>query len=998
MKISKKIAFFSVAMILFLGAIPASLASQKSEYEDDDMTYETVIPQSPLDYLRAGDAEVVCPNKVILHYHNDDGKNDTRLFYTWTDGVNGEERKPDFVAADKKDMSITLDFSVLTNYAGKEKMLFIIKYVGTWSGQSEDTVIDYAKFPPDDKGLLELWTIPGEGISIDIYRTEEETKLDKIQTAKFTDWKTIHCVATAIPTSYKIYAFDQTYLNMEVETQERDKELYLFKTGQPESAEFDIKLNKIVHLNILYLIESRFPSKPGITQKVYVTSEYLYQNARFEKDFTYDGDDLGATYTPEKTTFKVWAPTAANVLLKIYKSGTPKSLGGPTATSFAYTYRMVYQAKGIWVVTLTGDYNGKYYNYVVTNPLGTNEVVDPYAKACGVNGVRGMILDFSTTNPDNWDNDVPAVWNENGAYDITTPQELTIYEAHIRDLTMDETWQGQEERGTYNAFVEPNTTYTKGSVTVTTGFDHIEEMNVNAIQLTPVFDHDDNETFIYNDAGEKTGSNMHYNWGYNPLNYNCVEGGYSTDPYRGEVRVTEYKKLIQAFAKNNNHTRIIMDVVYNHVSSAANSSFTKLMPKYYFRYDSEWNYYNGSGCGNEVKTEATMMRKYIVDSLVWWATEYRVKGFRFDLMGLIDVKTMKKAKETLYAIDPDIYLYGEGWTGDGQDAHIQPYAKTHGANTYYTYNELYDSNTSHGYVGAFNNSGRIAIKGDNDIGEAMYGFISQGSEKVEDKSNGVADMLVGYHRGSGAKRFDPKQSVAYASCHDNYALFDQFTYTVGANGTSGDYPAIACIATASVECAILFSNSVAFIQGGEELFRSKEVRTEEDKALIRKVDEQGNISYEKTATIGGKMISHDSYNLSDDVNAYKWDRKISIGDTPTLDIVRSIQDAAGLRKVLTKYSKEQMEAHNPYQSGTDFHVFAAGGSDWNGNTVVGMQNGSFYFYIAGIRSGNFTHEAASTHHEVFFCSNSAGYSYPGGDQIWLGWSTCVCLTDSNHLF
>ena len=249
---NKHILLFGASVLLTLGVISPSFVPKK-EKETFDYVYEEPVALNADQYLRAiPDDDVICPTKVTIHYHNDDGKNDTRLFYTWTAGVNGVERKPTFLSDDKKDMYLTLDFTVNTEYANKENMYFIIKFVGTWTGQSEDTLIDYAKFPPDENGLLELWTIPGEGIGIDIYRTEEETKLDKIQTAKFTDWKNIHCVATAVPTSYKIYAFDQTYLNMEVVEQERDKENYLFKTGKPDAAEFDIKLNKSDFLSLFY--------------------------------------------------------------------------------------------------------------------------------------------------------------------------------------------------------------------------------------------------------------------------------------------------------------------------------------------------------------------------------------------------------------------------------------------------------------------------------------------------------------------------------------------------------------------------------------------------------------------------------------------------------------------------------------------------------------------------------------------------------------------------
>ena len=995
MKINKRILLFGAATALFIGALPLSIAPQKGEdIAPDNIQYEDNKVVKLNEYLAAGeDEEIICPNRVTLHYVNDDGKNDTRLFYTWVDGKSGIERAPTSISDDRKEMSITIDFANEDGYLNKDKMFLIIKYKGTWDEQSEDTIIDYAKFPPDADGLLELWIVNGEGSSLELYRSKEETQFDKITTAKFTSWQNIHCVATAKPTSYKVYAFDQTYLNMEVVTQARDKELYLFKTGTPDGAEFDIKLNKLPHINVLYLIESWFESKPSVTQKVYVGMEKLYDDSRFNKLYTYTGensDDLGVTIDKEnnQTTFKLWAPTCANVLLKIYKTGTPKSYYG--GTSFAYTYRMVYQQYGIWTITLEGNLSGKYYTYVVDNVSGRNEVVDPYAKACGVNGLRGMVLDFSTTNPENWDNDVPAIWDGNGQYDIKTPQELAIYEAHIRDLTMDDSWNGKEEQGTYKAFIEKGTTYTdtEKEVTVTTGFDHIEEMGVNAIQLTPVFDNDNDESFEFNEAGEKVKRKTVYNWGYNPLNYNCVEGGYSSDPYNGEVRVKEFKELIQAFAKNNNHTRVIMDVVYNHVNSGANCNFSKIMPRYYFRFKENGAFHNGTDCGNEVKTEARMMSKFIVDSLKWWASEYRIKGFRFDLMGCIDVKTLKAAKEELYKIDKDIYLYGEGWASFG-GAHVNGLDGT----TRNVYEYLYDSPNSHGYVGCFNDAGRDSLKGKNDFGEDMHGFISRGADKVGDRSNKVADMIAGYHSGSGASRFDPKQSVAYASCHDNYTLFDQLTYTVGNNGANSYYPDNVCAAVAACESAVLFSNSVAFIQGGEELFRTKEVKSEDDLKLITKTDEEGHTYYSDTSVINGKIISHNSYNLSDDVNAYDWSRKISIGNKDTLKYVEQIQNAVRLRKHLTKYSKEDMDNHNPYNSSSSFHVFSAE-SSWDGNTAVGVKNGDYYFFIAGNRDSKISFNEFSTYNNVVY----GELSEQGTNYIKLGWSKCVCLTDSSHGF
>lgn len=988
MKIKGKLLSTVLALLMGFGVTAGlSFKDNTPKVEKDNITYsdESVVKyENP---LRAGedDADAVYAKSITIHYRNEDAKCDTRQFYVWVKTGSAYYLDPE-VSEDGKEMSVTIDFSQpgYAEYLEEDYIFFIVKFRGTWSGQSEDILVSYAEYSPDANGHVEIWTIPGEGTSVEIYLTEEETKFDKVLTAKFMDWKTIHCEATAVPMSYALYAYDQTYFQKFVTEQQADKHLYLLKTGTPNSSNFDIVLNYTAHINVQYVVETVFATKPSITQLCNVGFEYLYGDPRFDTYYTYFGDDLGVTYTPTATTFKLWSPISANVNLKIYNVGTPKNLkdGNVEASNFCHEYKMAYTRGGVWQLTVEGDLHGKYYTFVVTNTNGTVETIDPYAKACGVNGVRGMIVDFDQTDPEGWD-DIPLRWDGQGVYDIATPQDLSIYEIHIRDLTSDESWVGQSRRGTFSAFSEEGTTLTTtdtmgNNVTVTTGFDHIEEMNVNAIQLLPVFDHDDSEVLKFDENNEVTGTSMTFNWGYNPLNYNCIEGGYATDPYDGTSRITEYKQLIMDFANNANHTRTIMDVVYNHVSSAANHSWTKVMPKYYFRYDDNWNYYAGSGCANEVRTEDPMVRKYIVDSVKWWASEFKIKGFRFDLMGLIDTETMRACKDALYEIDPDIYIYGEGWTAAGYNGE----AGTVGTFTENAYSMLYPSLESPGLLGAFNDNGRNAIKGENWAGNIYQfnGFISNGSH-----ADRLLNMFIGDHPGKGA---NPMQTINYASCHDNYTLFDQLSLTVGANQQDSRYPAITCEAVASVEAAILMSNGVAFIQGGEEIFRTKEVTEERDLAAILNYDDEDKPYYKDTHVIGGKLISHNSYNLSDTTNSFKWERKVKIGNTPTLKYCEAIADAAEARKHLTRYTWDDISAWNA--QGLQNHERPM--NAWTNGGVVGYRNNNYYFIINSTSSTEFYFDAITYCDNVFMTDPYRGYS-KSGTGVTLNWGTAICVKD-----
>ena len=982
--------FYGIALAstFAIGLLTPSLAKGISLSKDDvDIQYDNPrfvdYAKPDFSYQAPATRAANSASSISIHYHNSDNDCASREMWIWCDNVSGSAFAP-VVTNGGADMEVSFSFTGdYAGFANLSSISFIVKYTiasgkgggDGWTGKSANITIKYDEFPPDASGKTEVWCIPGEGNNIEVYESQALTEMDRFISASFNeDWKTITVLATAKPSTYKLYALTSYYLNNSLS---ENKEKYLIKEGSVPSAttvdgnsSFTISLNYIIKPNVQYLLEGVFPNYPTYVKTKYVASYNLYESSFFNSNFLYDGDDLGVTYTKNATTFKVWAPTAANVRVRLYKSGTPADLidSDPTATDWYGGYNMVFVQHGVWEVTITNrDLNGMYYTYEVSNSLGTSETVDPYAKACGINGKRGMILDWSQTNPEGW-NAVPTKWDRARGYDIATPNELSVYETHIRDLTMDESWTGESMPGTFAAFSEPNTTYTANGVTVKTGFDHIEELGVKAIQIIPVFDQANNEEF----------AKRKYNWGYNPDNYNCLEGSYATDPFNGAARVTEFKEMVRRYAQNKNHTRIIMDVVYNHVNDISTHPFQKLMPRYYFRYEpTSATPYNGSGCGNEVKTEAPMMAKYMVDSLCWWAKEYKIKGFRFDLMGLIDWQAIKAAAKALYKIDPDIYLYGEGWTGDGSESgnidngEGRPYANHWGANTWTVYNML-KKEEGMCYVGAFNNYGRDNLAGETGKYQEK-GFIDNSSSDVGGSSYTIANMMVGYHSPDEGYK-DPNQCINYASCHDDFSLFDHLTYGIGTN-----YPTGACAATAAVECAIMFSNGVAFIRGGEEIFQNKRV-SPEDEAIA----DPGRV-----VTINGERISSNSYNLSDDTNAFRWDRKISINGVSTKGYYDAIKDAVNARQNMKKWDKTELFYANPYNSNSEMNVFGQG----NGSTTVCMKNGNYFFFMNGMGGGSFSFDIINTYNVKVFCSNPATNGYvPNASGFTLSKYTCVCLT------
>jgi pullulanase len=704
----------------------------------------------------------------------------------------------------------------------RTRINFIIRKAGTWAGQSRDNYFMLKHF--EDymvNGEIHVYLLHGE---TDIFTRIEDAMGDRVTKAYFTDWNKIKFETTANYHSYELLANGVPII-----------------TGGQGQTDKVLTLDSDADLSVLYRIKVLFEATDDRHKFRTVSSSNLFNTTKFLNEYTYDGE-LGALYTPQSTTFKVWAPTSSRVTLRLYRSGTPTSISGELLTNNFIPHTMVRGDKGVWSATVSGDLHRRYYTYIVENSEGINEVVDPYAVSAGVNGMRGQILDFSRLNPEGWDN---ITFD-----DINSPTDLTVYELHVRDLTNDPSWNGSEEnRGKFLGLIEEGTTYTEGAVTVSTGFDHMKELGFNALQILPFYDQANNEL----DDNPNP-----FNWGYNPLNYNVLEGQYSSDPFNGEVRVSEFKQVVKTLADNG--IRIIMDVVYNHMHSAAGSYFNMLVPDYYFRIDeATGNYHDGAGVGNETDSFRPMFRKFMKESVEFWSEEYNIMGYRYDLMGLHDYPTMQEVRNALNDINPDIVVYGEPW----KSFSYSPIQDTGLMTNHYN---LYNNLTG---VGGFNDAGRDAIKGGN-WQDNLYGWIQKGeSYNISDAEliNRTKGMMAGMNGNYySTNNRDPKKTINYASCHDNLTLFDQLSATVGASDVAN--------ASVAVNAIITFSLGVPFIYGGEEIMRSKRFDDYDptDEAMLDRYEE--TVWYFDNITSPG-WISHNSYHSPDEVNNFKWGNKVT---------------------------------------------------------------------------------------------------------------------------
>jgi len=588
----------------------------------------------------------------------------------------------------------------------------------------------------------------------------------------------------------------------------------------------------------------------------------IYSTEAFENEYTYTGDDLGATWKKEATTFRVWAPTATAVKVKLYQSGSE------TSTNLIEELEMTADVNGTWVAKKDGDLNGIFYTYAVTNNGKEEEACDPYARATGVNGKRAMVIDLDSTDPEGWDKDK----NPNADLAFT---DAVIYELHVRDLGTDEN-SGIKNVGKFLSLTEHGTTTPGGQKT---GIDHIKDLGITHLHILPMYD--------YGSVNEMA-SDDQFNWGYDPVNYNVPEGSYSTDPYDGAVRVKEAKQMVQSL--HNDGISVIMDVVYNHVYDGGQYCFNKIVPGYFSRISDEGHYSSGSGCGNDTASERSMVKKYIVESVLYWATEYHIDGFRFDLVGLIDTETINEIIETVHAVRPDVVFYGEGWT----------------MNTDIT-KEGYDmcTQTNSQMVpkfAFFNDTIRDGLKG-SVFENTAVGYVQGGAGNMDT----IADCFIGL--ASWCK--SPSQTINYASCHDNNTLYDRL------QASRSDASQEDLIKMNNLTAAIyITSQGIPFVHAGEEMLRTK-------------VNEDGT-------------FNHNSYNSSDEVNSIKWG---TLEDATYQDVVNYYKGLIAFRKAhsaLRMQTAEEVAANITRLSGLADEVL---GFQINASAVEGETAESILVYF-----------------------------------------------------
>ena len=502
---------------------------------------------------------------------------------------------------------------------------------------------------------------------------------------------------------------------------------------------------------------------------------------RFDSYPPYHGNDLQQMYTPTETRFTLWSPGAEAVSILLYTEG----IDGAPYKTIAMTRE---NPDAPWRATVAGNLEGKFYTFQVKADGKTyDESAGAWATAVGVNGNRAAIIDMDKTNPKGWENDKrPALKSAN---------DIILYEFHHRDMTMSPT-SGIEHKGKFKAWTEQGTKSPEG---LSTGIDHIRELGVTHVHLLPSYD--------YGSIDETKLDQNRYNWGYDPKNYNVPEGGYSTNPYDPATRIREFKEMVQSFHKNG--IRVVMDVVYNHTFSGDKSPLNLTAPGYFYRHRPDGSLSNASACGNETASEREMMRRYIVESVKYWATEYHVDGFRFDLMGIHDIETMNEVTRELHKIDPTIFVYGEGWAAGDSPLPLERRAVK--ANT----PMLTD-------VAVFSDDMRDGLKGHYSR-EADRGFVTGAPGFEESIKFGIVGATqhpqvsyskVNYSKAPYANK--PSQMISYVSCHDDMCLVDKLRKS---NPEASEADIIRYNKLA--QTVILTSQGVPFIFSGEEVFRDK---------------------------------------------------------------------------------------------------------------------------------------------------------------------------------
>ncbi len=615
----------------------------------------------------------------------------------------------------------------------------------------------------------------------------------------------------------------------------------------------------------------------------------IYSTNGFEAEYTYSGDDLGAIWTSEKTAFRVWAPTALSVKVNLYASGTEGT------DDLLEQLEMTADVNGTWVAEKEGDLNGTYYTYSVEVGGVVNEACDPYARTTGVNGKRAMVIDLASTNPEGWDTDADP--NAGKTYN-----DAIIYELHVRDLSSDES-AGISNIGKFLGLIETGTKTASG---IATGLDHIKELGITHLHLLPVYD--------YGSVDETKLDTAQFNWGYDPVNYNVPEGSYSTDPYNGEVRVKEMKQMVKTL--HDNGISVVMDVVYNHVYNAGEFCFNNIVPMYFTRVSDTGRFSNGSGCGNDTASERSMVKKYIVDSVKYWADEYHIDGFRFDLVGLLDTETINEIVTEVHKNHPDVIFYGEGWE-----------MSTELTKEGYKMATQQNSENTPGFA-YFSDTMRDMLKG-NVFNNTEAGYVSGATNKE-------ATLELCFMGDAPVWCVSPAQAVNYASCHDNMTLMDRIT------NSTPNHTVEERIKMNNLAAAIyMTAEGIPFMQAGEEMLRTK-------------VKEDGS-------------FDENSYSSSDEINSLKW---YDLDKEEYMDVFNYYKGLIAFRKAhpaLRMTTQADIKENMVAVDGLDKNVVAfeiAGGANGdeadgmfiifnanNAETTVSLPTGAWDVYINGEQAG-----------------------------------------------
>ena len=694
--------------------------------------------------------------RVVIHYHREKGDYKGWSLWLW-EFPQRIGKQYEFNGEDSFGAVCSLPLSNWSKLVRFNNLGLIIKDSKSWKKDGVDKVIKFYKIDEDQNGDFHVYVKQDDH---ELYANEKFERITTFIYAKFLDWKTVGIKAHD--------AFSEATLF-------KDGKI-IKKIGYPDGeTEAQIEMDEELNFDHDYKVEIKLV-KNEKTPHRRVRFRDLYKTEKFQKEYACD-EELGAICTKKETIFKVWSPVSRKVVLRLYKNGTPEEIDPKKGSDEIYLEQEMEKSKnGVFSAKIPGNFHGFYYSYVVSNDVyKEREVVDIYAKSAGVNGMRGMVVDFNQIKSE----DLSQI-----KIHQYSPRQLTVYETHIADLTSSKTWSdNKKDRKLAKTFLGAaleGTKYNENNRTVSTGFDHVKELGVNAVQLLPIFDQTNDEI------------NMSFNWGYNPLNYNVLEGGYSTDPTDGEVRIKEFKYLVKKY--HDAGINIIMDVVYNHVYAAIGSNFDVLMPGYYFRYNENYQLSNASGCGNETASDMPMFRKFMIDSVLFWAKEYKIAGFRFDLMAIHDIETMNLLAKALHDYDTNIVIYGEPWCADR--SMLSPELACHKGN----------ANKFEGY-GFFSDSMRDSlIRTTKDLAHAGW-CLSNSKDDQERVKEGI--------RGTSYDVLDPNKVLNYGSCHDNRTLYDRVIFDGITNKNEAKHAAMLA------NSIVLTSNGISFILAGEEFLRSK---------------------------------------------------------------------------------------------------------------------------------------------------------------------------------